>query len=117
MLLIFLLGRPWQYDVDVTYKGRDNVYLFTWEGLKLSSFLQRILVKTPKLLKWRSIYLSVASSKGEFEYDTKRTQEIHVVVVKAQVVKEKEDKVKKVPNKIQLLLEEFSELISKDLSN
>ncbi|GAV66902.1 hypothetical protein CFOL_v3_10412, partial [Cephalotus follicularis] len=20
-----LLGRPWQYDVDITYKGRDNI--------------------------------------------------------------------------------------------
>ncbi|GAV89480.1 Asp_protease_2 domain-containing protein, partial [Cephalotus follicularis] len=25
-----LLGRPWQYDVDITYKGRDNIYIFTW---------------------------------------------------------------------------------------
>ena len=26
-----LLGKPWQYDVDITYKGMDNIYLFTWE--------------------------------------------------------------------------------------
>ncbi|GAV87572.1 hypothetical protein CFOL_v3_30998 [Cephalotus follicularis] len=25
-----LLGRPWQYDVNITYKGRDNIYIFTW---------------------------------------------------------------------------------------
>lgn len=24
-----LLGRPWQYDTDVSYKGRENVYSFT----------------------------------------------------------------------------------------
>ena len=23
-----LLGRPWQFDMDVTYRGRDNVYVF-----------------------------------------------------------------------------------------
>ncbi|XP_073263062.1 uncharacterized protein [Populus alba] len=23
-----ILGRPWKYDVDITYKGRDNVYIF-----------------------------------------------------------------------------------------
>jgi hypothetical protein len=30
-----LLGRPWQYDVNATYKGRDNVYLFWWPGKKI----------------------------------------------------------------------------------
>ncbi|GAV82457.1 hypothetical protein CFOL_v3_25908, partial [Cephalotus follicularis] len=27
-----LLGRPYQYDVDITYKGRDNIYVFTATG-------------------------------------------------------------------------------------
>ncbi|KAL9684526.1 hypothetical protein QQ045_021967 [Rhodiola kirilowii] len=30
-----LLGRPWQYDNDVTYRGRDNVVLFAWENIRL----------------------------------------------------------------------------------
>jgi hypothetical protein len=30
-----ILGRPWQYDVDVTYKGRDNVYVFMRGGQKI----------------------------------------------------------------------------------
>jgi hypothetical protein len=30
-----LLGRPWPYNVDATYKGRDNVYLFWWHGKKI----------------------------------------------------------------------------------
>lgn len=30
-----LLGRPWQYDVDATYKGCDNVYMFWWHGRKI----------------------------------------------------------------------------------
>lgn len=25
-----LLGRPWQYDVDATYRGCDNTYTFWW---------------------------------------------------------------------------------------
>jgi hypothetical protein len=25
-----LLGRPWQFDVDATHKGRDNSYSFIW---------------------------------------------------------------------------------------
>jgi hypothetical protein len=27
-----ILGRPWQYDVDITYKGWDNVYVFMRGG-------------------------------------------------------------------------------------
>ena len=30
-----LFGRPWQYDVDITYKSRDSIYLFTWESHKI----------------------------------------------------------------------------------
>ncbi|XP_062162121.1 uncharacterized protein LOC133869181 [Alnus glutinosa] len=30
-----LLERPWQYDMDATYKGRDNTYLFWWHRKKI----------------------------------------------------------------------------------
>lgn len=26
-----LLGRSWQFDVDVNYKGRNNIYAFIWK--------------------------------------------------------------------------------------
>jgi hypothetical protein len=29
------LERPWQYNLDAIYKGRDNVYLFWWHGKKI----------------------------------------------------------------------------------
>lgn len=31
-----LLGRPWQFDVDATFKGRDNVILFSWNNHKIA---------------------------------------------------------------------------------
>ncbi|XP_020409695.1 uncharacterized protein LOC109946426 [Prunus persica] len=31
-----LLGRPWQFDVDATFKGRDNVILFSWNNRKIA---------------------------------------------------------------------------------
>ena len=31
-----LLGRLWQFDVDVTYWGQDNVYVFIWEEKKIA---------------------------------------------------------------------------------
>ncbi|KAF7140759.1 hypothetical protein RHSIM_Rhsim06G0132400 [Rhododendron simsii] len=27
-----LLARPWQFDIDIVYKGRDNTYSFNWES-------------------------------------------------------------------------------------
>lgn len=30
-----LLGRPWQFDKEVIYKGKENVYLFTWQSKKI----------------------------------------------------------------------------------
>ena len=30
-----LLGRPWQYDRDVTHNGRTNTYKFMFEGVKI----------------------------------------------------------------------------------
>lgn len=35
-----LLGRPWQYDVDITYRGRDNTYIFTWGTHKIAMTYQ-----------------------------------------------------------------------------
>ncbi|KAL9690999.1 hypothetical protein QQ045_011416 [Rhodiola kirilowii] len=31
-----LLGRPWQYDLDVTYRGWDNVMMFMWDKHKIA---------------------------------------------------------------------------------
>jgi hypothetical protein len=30
-----ILGRPWQYDVDATHRGRKNAYVFSWKGKKI----------------------------------------------------------------------------------
>jgi hypothetical protein len=31
-----LLGRPWQFDVDTTHKGKENSYSFTWNKRKIT---------------------------------------------------------------------------------
>ena len=31
-----LLGRHWQFDVDITYNGRDNIYIFNWGIYKIA---------------------------------------------------------------------------------
>lgn len=35
------LGSPWQFDVDVTYRGKDNVYVFNWEDRKIAMVPKR----------------------------------------------------------------------------
>jgi len=32
----FLLGRSWQHAIDVTYKGKENIYMFTWKGKRIA---------------------------------------------------------------------------------
>jgi len=34
-----LLGRPWQFDKDVTYNGRKNTYSFILNGKKVNFLL------------------------------------------------------------------------------
>ena len=46
-----LLGRPWQFDVDVTYKGRHNVCVYLGRKKILLWFL---IIITITLLKWRA---------------------------------------------------------------
>lgn len=78
-----LLGRPWQYDVDVTYRGRDNIYSFTWEGHKIAIVPSKSPLKNPKAFKVEGqSFLTVARSESDFETEAKGTQEIHAVVVK-----------------------------------
>ena len=41
-----LLGRPWLFNVDATYIGKDNTYSFWWHDEKME-------MRFPMLLKWR----------------------------------------------------------------
>lgn len=56
-------------------------------------------------------FLMVTSSENEFELEAKETQKIHVMVVKAKVEDVLKNIVKKAPEKVQQLLEEFQELV------
>ena len=50
----FLLGRPWQYDVDATHRGKENIYVFSWKG---------------KMIALHSISSQAKNSKGGFARD------------------------------------------------
>lgn len=43
-----ILGRPWQFELDVQYKGRDNVHIIFWDGQKIIFRpLQEEVIGTP----------------------------------------------------------------------
>ncbi|XP_024195614.1 uncharacterized protein LOC112198723 [Rosa chinensis] len=107
-----LFGRPWQYDVDVTYKGRDNVMMFMWNSHKIAmapvSQFERSDVE-----KGES-FLTLSTSEFEMEEAFKESEVICPVVIKGLLTAEKEDIV--IPKEVQNMLREF-ELISDELPN
>ncbi|KAF7147414.1 hypothetical protein RHSIM_Rhsim03G0207400 [Rhododendron simsii] len=105
-----LLGRPWQFDVDVIYKGRDNTYCFNWESHKVVMVPtnHKVSVKPSKVEG--SSFLTIASSEAEFIAGLKESEQVYTMVVKSLVVHGVNEAVISVPKQIQPLLEEFKEL-------
>ncbi|XP_062019416.1 uncharacterized protein LOC133735997 [Rosa rugosa] len=108
-----LFGRPWQYDVDVTYKGRDNVMMFMWNSHKIA--MAHVSQFERSGVKKRESFLTLSSSEFEMEEAFKESEVICPVVIKGLLTAEKEDIV--VPKEVQNMLREFEELISDELPN
>jgi len=43
-----LLGRPWQHDVDASYRGKENICVFPWKGKRVAI---RSIPPAPKPIK------------------------------------------------------------------
>jgi hypothetical protein len=106
-----ILGRPWQYDVDATYRGRDNVYIFMKEDLKviLGPIKEEFASIKPKP-QGKPVLLV---DGGKFMEETKDAREIFVVVVRREVGRDSID----IPPPLLPLLEEFQKVIPSDLPN
>jgi hypothetical protein len=104
-----ILGRSWQFDVDVTYKGRDNVYVFMREGQKvvLGLIKEDFSVVEPKT-KGKPILLV---DIGKFIEETKGANEIFAVVVGEGIGTDPPN----IPRALQPLLVEFQEIIPSEL--
>ncbi|KAL9679311.1 hypothetical protein QQ045_017169 [Rhodiola kirilowii] len=72
-----LLGRPWQYDLDVTYRGRDNVMMFTWEKHKIAMTLILSFDRQPSK---ESNFLVMKHSEQEFSADVEKIIDVKEAV-------------------------------------
>ena len=55
-----LLGRPWQHDVDVAHRERENIYMLTWKG-------KRVAVRpiSPTIRSKKKMVLSPVSRRNQ----------------------------------------------------
>ncbi|XP_034888842.1 uncharacterized protein [Populus alba] len=106
-----ILGRPWQYDVDATYRGRDNVYVFMKGDLKVVlGPMKEEPINIKSKTKSNSVMLL---DGGQFMEEAKEAYEIFAIVVGGEACKESNN----IPPTLTPLLEEFQELIPAELPN
>jgi hypothetical protein len=82
-----LLGRPWQFDNDVTYRGRDNIMFFRWGDRKIAMAPVAQFGRAPE--KRGESFLVVTSNERLLEDSFKETQTFCPVVVKGLMSTEK----------------------------
>jgi hypothetical protein len=108
-----LLGRPWQFDNDITYRGRDNVMMFTWGTHKIAMAPVLHFDKNPKEKK--SSFLVMTQDEKELDKAVKETNCLCPVVIKGLMSVVKEETL--IPGEILEILRDFNELIADELPN
>ena len=102
-----LLGRPWQYDREVSNNGRTNTYIFFFEGVKIVLIpSKQVLEKTnPTGVSKATALLSLA----EFDEELKIAEIGYLLVGKD--VAENDN----IPEEVVPLLIEFSDVFPDEL--
>ena len=77
-----LLGRPWQFDVDATHKGRDNVFIFKWGSHKITLALVDQSRKLEKPQAGSLNFLAISRNSREFEDIIKEVGFMYPIVLK-----------------------------------
>ncbi|GKC08184.1 hypothetical protein Tco_0999794 [Tanacetum coccineum] len=97
-----LLGRPWEYDHDITHNGRTNTYSFLFGGVKIT-----LMPNKPKEVVSKPIGTLLTLS--QFEDELEIGDDVFVLIGK-KVAKDSEISEAMIP-----LLEEFSDIFPDEL--
>ncbi|PON83156.1 Zinc finger, CCHC-type [Trema orientale] len=104
-----LLGRPWHYDIDATYKGRDNTFVFWWFGKKIVLMPQSQLSENNSVTKEdKPLFTNITGSN--FLAQIKEPNFLVALVVKGQ-----SDTTTEIPPKAQEVLADFTDLSPDEL--
>ncbi|CAL2266427.1 unnamed protein product [Prunus armeniaca] len=68
------IGRPWQFDVDATFKGRDNVILFSWNNRKIAMATTKPSKQSVEPKTRSSSFLTLISSEQELNEAVKEAE-------------------------------------------
>lgn len=77
-----LLGRPWQFDVYATYKGRDNVYSLWWQDRKI--ILLPVRDKGPNMAQGEELSTLFTVCETQLLEEENESKEIWTLVVKGE---------------------------------
>ncbi|GKB54909.1 putative nucleotidyltransferase, ribonuclease H, partial [Tanacetum coccineum] len=99
-----LLGRPWEYDRDITHNGRTNTYSFLFGGVKIT-----LMPNKPKEVVSKPTGTLLTLS--QFEDELEMGDDVFVLIGKEVA----EDS--KIPEAMIPLLEEFSDVFLNELPN
>ncbi|XP_057250722.1 uncharacterized protein LOC130591424 [Beta vulgaris subsp. vulgaris] len=75
-----VLGRPWQFDNDITYRGRDNVMMFTWGSHNIA--MAPVLNFDDKAVGKKTSFLVMTYNDKELDDVVKETELFYPIVVK-----------------------------------
>ena len=99
-----LLGRPWQFDVDTTHKGKENSYSFIWNKRKIIILPNKTDGNIAKDEGKRM--LTISHTSNEFMEDLKEAD-----LCAALIVKGEEHPTVEIPAKVHGLLAEFHNIL------
>ncbi|CAL1390463.1 unnamed protein product [Linum trigynum] len=107
-----LLGRPWQFDNDVTYRGRDNVIVFTWKSHKIA--MAPVSGPAKPLGKAKSNFITLAQDDEDLQMALRESEWVCPIVVKG-LLSSSQPTEQVIPAEVQEILGDFKELISDEL--
>ncbi|XP_020249959.1 uncharacterized protein LOC109827372 [Asparagus officinalis] len=104
-----LLGRPWQFDVDATHRGKDNVYIFKKDGRRV--VLKPLTEKGPVNTNVAEKKTFLVVDNEDFMKEVKQSNKVYALVLSG-----KEDSTTaKIPPGVQTLLQQFETVMPNDL--